>query len=140
MAIRWSHAKRERFADLHERKCAHCGKTGLVSKLRANGDEFITYNIDHIIPEVAGGTDDESNLRLLCRPCNSSKNGMSHEDFPAHHERKQEVAVLKRQTEEATGLSTEYVDKIASRFSIKDQHHVFTHLVEAFKIKSSAQD
>jgi hypothetical protein len=30
-------------------------------------------SIDHIVPVVGGGTDDDSNLRTLCRPCNSAK-------------------------------------------------------------------
>lgn len=29
--------------------------------------------IDHIVPVVLGGTHDESNLRVLCGPCNSRK-------------------------------------------------------------------
>lgn len=44
--------------DAHQ--CKHCGcKDDLT--------------IDHIIPEVAGGTLDLDNLQTLCRPCNSRK-------------------------------------------------------------------
>lgn len=31
--------------------------------------------LDHIIPLVAGGTNADDNLRVLCRSCNSSKGG-----------------------------------------------------------------
>ncbi len=41
-------------------KCAHCGST---KKLE----------IDHIIPISKGGTGDEANLQVLCRPCNRKK-------------------------------------------------------------------
>ena len=40
--------------------CAICGSS--------NSPE-----IDHIIPVIRGGTDDEINLRRLCKPCNLEK-------------------------------------------------------------------
>jgi len=40
--------------------CAHCGTT-----------EQLT--IDHIVPVIEGGTDDEENLQALCRSCNARK-------------------------------------------------------------------
>jgi hypothetical protein len=41
-------------------RCQHCG-----------GHKDLT--VDHIFPEVAGGTLDPDNLQTLCRPCNSRK-------------------------------------------------------------------
>lgn len=41
-------------------RCVHCGATDLLS-------------IDHITPVSAGGSNEMDNLRVLCRPCNSSK-------------------------------------------------------------------
>ena len=32
-------------------------------------------SVDHIVPRILGGTDDDHNLQLLCRTCNSSKGG-----------------------------------------------------------------
>ena len=47
--------------------CVRCGK-----KLR-RGDA----DIDHIIPQSCGGSDDIDNLQCMCRNCNRSKgNGM----------------------------------------------------------------
>ena len=43
-------------------KCNHCGTGESLS-------------VDHIIPVVAGGGDDLSNLQTLCSKCNSSKGG-----------------------------------------------------------------
>lgn len=41
-------------------RCVHCGATDPLT-------------IDHIIPIVAGGTDDLENLQTLCGPCNYRK-------------------------------------------------------------------
>jgi 5-methylcytosine-specific restriction protein A len=32
-------------------------------------------SVDHILPRLAGGTDDDWNLQTLCGSCNSSKGG-----------------------------------------------------------------
>ena len=40
--------------------CAHCNTSENLS-------------VDHIIPHIRGGSDEESNLQCLCRSCNCSK-------------------------------------------------------------------
>lgn len=49
---------------LHKYKfaCVHCGE---------KDEQKLT--IDHIVPVAKGGTDDYSNLQILCRSCNSAK-------------------------------------------------------------------
>ncbi|WP_228721653.1 HNH endonuclease [Thermoleptolyngbya sichuanensis] len=44
-------------------QCNHCGAGPHQAKL----------TIDHIIPLAQGGVNDLSNLQVLCRRCNSSK-------------------------------------------------------------------
>lgn len=44
-------------------RCRACGR--VVSGHRAN--------VDHIVPLAEGGTDEDSNLQTLCRPCHSVK-------------------------------------------------------------------
>lgn len=46
--------------------CADCGKN-LTQELEDN------YHIDHILPLSKGGTNDVSNLQILCEPCNLTK-------------------------------------------------------------------
>lgn len=48
---------------LEARDGALCGMCGTAEDL----------SVDHIVPVSLGGSDQISNLRLLCRPCNSSK-------------------------------------------------------------------
>lgn len=52
--LRWAVFRRDGY------RCAFCGS-----------DDDLT--VDHVIPEVAGGTAVLGNLQTLCRPCNSKK-------------------------------------------------------------------
>ena len=51
---------RARVLERGGRRCAEC----------LSPDEL---EIDHIVPVAKGGTDDDANLQVLCRPCNSRK-------------------------------------------------------------------
>ncbi len=55
-----SSGKRKRVMERDEYRCRHC-KT------------HIDLTIDHILAVANGGTDDEDNLQVLCRPCNCRK-------------------------------------------------------------------
>ena len=44
-------------------QCQSCGKR----------DKETQLNIDHIVPLAKGGSNDISNLQVLCRRCNSQK-------------------------------------------------------------------
>ena len=57
-----SAAKKKRVAAAQKWKCDICGETL---------DE--TYEIDHETALCNGGTNDDSNLRALCRPCHAKK-------------------------------------------------------------------
>lgn len=59
--------------------CAYCDQVGLVSwELKADGSpkalvKFDGLEMDHFVPESAGGTTTAENLVLACPPCNRSK-------------------------------------------------------------------
>ena len=50
--------------------CQECLRQG---KVTAVGHKPFTAFCDHIVPKAEGGTDDESNLQTLCRPCHTAK-------------------------------------------------------------------
>ena len=39
--------------------------------------QFIRFTIDHVVPQSAGGDDDEENLALACRNCNERRGNRS---------------------------------------------------------------
>ena len=53
-ALRWEVWQRDNFT------CQHCG-----------AEKFLT--VDHVVPQVKGGSDDPQNLQTLCKGCNSRK-------------------------------------------------------------------
>lgn len=54
-----------------KRRCELCGKH----------DDEGTLQLDHIVPHSKGGSDDISNLQVLCSTCNANKRDMDDEDF-----------------------------------------------------------
>lgn len=66
--LRQNGGLRWRVFDRDGYRCQRCGASG------ANGAEL---TVDHIVPVSRGGTNDPSNLRTLCRSCNSRKGARS---------------------------------------------------------------
>lgn len=57
-------------------KCHYCRTA--ISYYRKRVDSL---ELDHVIPKIAGGPDDASNLVASCRPCNRAKCAMNASDF-----------------------------------------------------------
>ena len=58
------HGLRIKIFDRDGRRCRCCGKAA---------EDGVTLEVDHIDPKANGGNNDEDNLWVLCRPCNSGK-------------------------------------------------------------------
>lgn len=56
-----------------DRKCLLCG----------NGPDDAPLEVDHIVPRSKGGSNDITNLQVLCRPCNQGKSNHDDTDFTA---------------------------------------------------------
>ena len=60
-------------------RCATCGVVGEERRFPRGGYGYYTaiegvyLSIDHIHPKSKGGTNERSNLRILCTPCNTKK-------------------------------------------------------------------
>lgn len=85
-----SDAKRRRVFSQCGGRCFYCDRelhldTDAVRTWTSDDrGAFDTYcQIDHIHPQVAGGTHAEENLVVACRRCNSSKGGQNLEEYRA---------------------------------------------------------
>ena len=58
-----------------DRRCMYCGERKLLKNLQ----------IDHMHPVDRGGSNDRSNLQLLCGPCNQRKGIHTDEEFRARY-------------------------------------------------------
>lgn len=54
---------RAELARLYSNRCAEC----------RNAFPLTDLTLDHILPQVLGGSDDLDNLQLMCGPCNWDK-------------------------------------------------------------------
>ena len=62
---------KERLHEKQQRRCMYCGVQGGTSK----------FQIDHMEPVVRGGSNEESNLQLLCGSCNLHKGIQTDQEF-----------------------------------------------------------
>jgi len=58
---------------VYERDAYTCRLCGAVGTGEMHSEKIEGFEIDHIIPNAAGGGIELDNLQVLCRPCNNSK-------------------------------------------------------------------
>ena len=75
--VNWPKGLKRRLMRRQDNTCVYCGYRRRAPSM----------DIDHIIPAVRGGSNDESNLQVICRPCNQRKGLQTDEEFRTRYAR-----------------------------------------------------
>ena len=73
----WSKGLKQQLMRQQHNTCVYCGYRRTAP----------SFDIDHIIPVVRGGSNDQSNLQVICRPCNQRKGLQTDEEFRTRYRR-----------------------------------------------------
>ncbi len=69
--INWRKGLKNELMRRQSNTCVYCGARRIARSM----------DIDHITPIVRGGSNDDSNLQVICRPCNQRKGPMNDTEF-----------------------------------------------------------
>ena len=97
--IAWPTGLKERLMRKQRNICAYCG--------RRYTSHF--FEIDHMIPVALGGSNDETNLQVLCRPCNGRKGDQTDQEF---RRRYAEIVPRRRLTPPSSAVSQNRFDAV----------------------------
>ena len=75
--VTWRKGLKQGLMKRQDNTCVYCGYRRIAR----------TLDIDHMIPVVRGGSNDESNLQVICRPCNQRKGLQTDREFRARYSR-----------------------------------------------------
>ena len=75
--LTWPKGLKRSLMRRQDNTCAYCGYRRIAASM----------DIDHIIPVVRGGSNDESNLQVICRSCNQRKGLQTDEEFRTRYAR-----------------------------------------------------
>ena len=103
--VTWPKGLKRSLMRRQDNTCVYCGYRRIATSM----------DIDHIIPVVRGGSNDESNLQVICRQCNQRKGLQTDEEFRARYARLVPRKVLtpprrrisQREFKEETRLTTQ---------------------------------
>ena len=75
--VAWPQGLKQELMRRQNNTCVYCAHRRTAHNLE----------IDHIVPVVRGGSNDESNLQVICGPCNQRKGIQTDEEFRARYSR-----------------------------------------------------
>ena len=75
--VSWPKGLKRELMKRQDNTCVYCSYRRIARSL----------DIDHILPVVRGGSNEASNLQVICRPCNQRKGLQTDEEFRARYSR-----------------------------------------------------
>ena len=75
--INWRKGLKNELMRRQSNTCVYCGARRIARSM----------DIDHMTPIVRGGSNDDSNLQVICRPCNQRKGPMTDMEFRERYTR-----------------------------------------------------
>ena len=75
--VTWRKGLKQELMKRQDKTCVYCGYRRIARSL----------DIDHMIPVVDGGSNDPSNLQVICRPCNQRKGSQTDAEFRERYSR-----------------------------------------------------
>lgn len=75
--VSWPKGLKRRLMRRQDNTCVYCAHRRIATSM----------DIDHIIPVVRGGSNDENNLQVICRRCNQRKGLQTDEEFRTRYAR-----------------------------------------------------
>ena len=75
--VAWPKGLKQELMRRQDNTCVYCGYRRIARSL----------DIDHVIPAVRGGSNDVSNLQVICRPCNQRKGLQTDREFRTRYSR-----------------------------------------------------
>ena len=75
--VTWPKGLKQELMRRQDNTCVYCGHRRIARSL----------DIDHMVPAVRGGSNDTSNLQVICRPCNQRKGLQTDREFRQRYSR-----------------------------------------------------
>lgn len=75
--VSWPKGLKQKLMRRQDNTCVYCGHRRIARN----------FDIDHIVPAIRGGSNDASNLQVICRPCNQRKGMQTDDEFRTRYSR-----------------------------------------------------